>query len=72
MAERGAGEQDVTEAIAQGERFAAKFGRVGFRRNFRFDGQWRGRLTARGNPEKRKAASKDAAFFVGAINRRPT
>ena len=44
MAERGAGEQDVAESIAQGERFAAKFGRVGFRRNFRFDGQWRGRF----------------------------
>ena len=29
--------------VEQGERFPAKFGRTGFRRNFGFDGVWRGR-----------------------------
>jgi hypothetical protein len=29
--------------VEEGERFAAKFGRVGFRRNFAFNGTWRGR-----------------------------
>jgi hypothetical protein len=29
-----------------GERLAAKFGRVGFRRNFAFNGTWRGRRYA--------------------------
>ena len=26
-----------------GERFEAKFGRIGFRRNFAFDGEWTGK-----------------------------
>jgi hypothetical protein len=26
-----------------GERFEAKFGRIGFRRNFAFDGEWNGK-----------------------------
>jgi len=43
MRERGASEQEVTATIEQGERFPAKFGRTGFRRNFSFDGVWRGR-----------------------------
>lgn len=43
LEERGATEDEVTAAVEQGEQFAAKFGRVGFRRNFRFDGAWRGR-----------------------------
>lgn len=43
MAERGATEDEVVATVTGGERFAAKFGRIGFRRNFRFDGLWRGR-----------------------------
>ena len=43
MAERGATEQDVESTVAEGERFEAKFGRSGFRRNFGFDNQWRGK-----------------------------
>lgn len=46
MRERGASEQEVEAAIASGERFSVKFGRHGFRRNFRFDGVWRGRIFA--------------------------
>ena len=42
MRERGATEEEVEAAIREGERFPAKFGREGFRRNFRFDGTWRG------------------------------
>lgn len=34
LAERGATESEVEATIAGGERFAAKFGRTGFRRNF--------------------------------------
>jgi len=41
MSERGATEQEVTAAIESGERFEAKFQRVGFRRNFAFDATWR-------------------------------
>jgi hypothetical protein len=43
MRERGASEAEIASALADGERFAAKFGRTGFRRNFVFDGLWRGR-----------------------------
>ena len=43
LSERGGTEAEVVATIRQGERFPAKFGRVGFRRNFPFDGTWRGR-----------------------------
>jgi hypothetical protein len=44
--ERGATEEEVRAAVELGERFPVKFGRVGFRRNFPFDGMWRDRLYA--------------------------
>jgi len=43
LAERGATEAEVMATVEQGERFPAKFGRTGFRRNFAFGGTWRGR-----------------------------
>lgn len=43
LAERGATEAEVVATVEQGERFPAKFGRTGFRRNFAFDDVWRGR-----------------------------
>ena len=43
MAERGATEDEVTATVEQGEQFPARFGRTGFRRNFPFDTEWRGR-----------------------------
>lgn len=43
MAERGATEAEVIATVESGERFPAKFGRMGFRRNFAFDGEWQGR-----------------------------
>ncbi|MGA8170886.1 MAG: DUF4258 domain-containing protein [Methylocystis sp.] len=46
MSERGATEEEVAATVAQGEMFQAKFGRVGFRRNFNYDGLWRERLYA--------------------------
>jgi hypothetical protein len=46
LAERGATEAEVIAAVEQGEQFPAKFGRVGFRRNFSFAGKWRGRRYA--------------------------
>lgn len=36
-------EDEVTSTIEEGERFEAKFGRVGFRRNFAIAGKWRGK-----------------------------
>ena len=46
LAERGASEAEVIATVEHGERFPAKFGRTGFRRNFAFDGLWRGRRYA--------------------------
>ena len=43
LAERGATQEEVRVTIEQGEKFPAKFGRLGFRRNFPFDSAWRGR-----------------------------
>ena len=44
LAERGATQDEVVATIEAGERFPAKFGRSGFRRNFSFEGTWRGRF----------------------------
>jgi hypothetical protein len=41
--ERGIESEEIVETIEKGERFAAKFGREGFRKNFPFAGFWRGR-----------------------------
>jgi hypothetical protein len=43
MDERNATEDEVKATIEQGEKFPAKFGRTGFRRNFPFTGEWRGK-----------------------------
>jgi hypothetical protein len=43
LMERGATEAEVIEPMHEGERFPAKFGRTGFRRNFPFGRMWRGR-----------------------------
>lgn len=46
LAERGASAEEVMATVEHGERFPAKFGRMGFRRNFAFDRLWRGRRYA--------------------------
>ena len=43
MEERGTDEDEVRITVEHGERFPAKFGREGFRHNFQFHGEWRGR-----------------------------
>jgi hypothetical protein len=46
LTERGTTEAEVIATVEAGERFPAKLGRTGFRRNFVFDGEWRGRRYA--------------------------
>jgi hypothetical protein len=46
MMERGATTEEVIKAVEIGERFPAKYDRTGFRRNFPFQGLWRGRAYA--------------------------
>ena len=43
MKERGASVDEINAAIAEGEQFPAKFERTGFRRNFEFNREWRGK-----------------------------
>ncbi len=43
MDERNVTEDEVNATIEQGEKFPAKFGRTGFRRNFPFNREWRGK-----------------------------
>ena len=43
MIERGANEFEIIATVEQGETFPAKYGRTGFRRNFPFNGAWRGK-----------------------------
>jgi hypothetical protein len=43
LSERGVTQDEVVVTVQAGESFPAKFGRTGFRRNFRFDSIWRGR-----------------------------
>jgi len=43
LQERGTTEEEVAFTIESGERFAAKYGRIGFRRNFPFNGEWGGK-----------------------------
>ena len=43
MAERGASDDEIINTVTGGEKFPAKFGRMGFRRNFVFNNEWKGR-----------------------------
>lgn len=36
-------QREIQATVTQGEQFPAKFGRTGFRRNFPFAQEWRGR-----------------------------
>lgn len=44
MRERGATEEEVRTTVSNGERFAAKYGRTGFRRNFSYGTTWNNKL----------------------------
>lgn len=55
LSERGATEEEVLATVLEGESFPAKFGRTGFRRNFRYDSLWR---------DKRYASKQVEAFAV--------
>jgi hypothetical protein len=46
LQERGGTEEEVRLTVEGGERFEAKYGRSGFRRNFPFNGDWQGRRYA--------------------------
>ncbi|GAX61198.1 transcriptional regulator [Candidatus Scalindua japonica] len=43
MLERGTTESEVVLTLEHGEQFPAKFKRTGFRRNFVYNNEWRGK-----------------------------
>jgi hypothetical protein len=61
LGERGATEPEVVATIEGGERFPAKFGRTGFRRNSVFDGEWLGRRYSTKQAEVYAVAKEDIA-----------
>lgn len=67
MDERGASEEDVRLTVVDGERFPAKHGRLGFRRNFRFDHHWRGRHYANRQVEVYAVESKSSVLVITVI-----
>ena len=45
LGERGATPAEVIDTVLHGERFPAKFNRIGFRKVFAYNAVWRGRCT---------------------------
>ena len=67
--ERGATEEEVAGTVREGERFEAKFGRTGFRRNFPFGGTWNGRSFATKQLEVYAVWEADAWLVITVIVR---
>jgi hypothetical protein len=64
---RGATEAEVTATIEGGERFPARFGRTGFRRNFAFGATWRGKAYASKQLEVYAVEENDRWFVITLI-----
>jgi len=65
--ERGANEEEVVETVRKGEWFPAKFGRIGFRRNFPFDNLWRGKRYGTKQVEVYAVEEEDAIVVITVI-----
>jgi len=63
LLERGATEGEVVATVEGGETFPAKYGRTGFRRNFVFNGKWRGKSYSSKQVEA-YAVMEDADWLV--------
>jgi hypothetical protein len=69
MSERGATEREVLETIQNGEQFPAKFGRMGFRRNFLFEKVWQGRIYATKQVEVLAVREDDDWIVIAVVTR---
>ncbi|MCL5966109.1 MAG: DUF4258 domain-containing protein [Deltaproteobacteria bacterium] len=67
LRERGATEGEVVATIEGGERFAAKHGRTGFRRNFPFEGEWNYRRYSTRQVEAYAVEAEDGWLVITAI-----
>jgi len=69
LVERGAAEQEVIATVERGETLPAKFGRTGFRRNFSFNGTWRGRHYSTKQVEAYAVTEDDDWIVITVITR---
>jgi hypothetical protein len=69
LSERGATEGEVVATVSDGESFAAKFGRSGFRRNFQFDGEWQGKRYRTKQVEVYAVQEADAWLVITVVTR---
>ncbi len=67
MSERGATEEEIGLTVEGGERVPAKFGRAGFRRNFSFGAEWRGRHMAMKQIEAYAVEEEDGWLVITVI-----
>lgn len=69
MQERGAEEDEIISTIEKGERYPAKFGRTGFRRNFTFNNERRGKFYATKQIELYAIEEQDAWLVITVLTR---
>jgi hypothetical protein len=69
MIKQGASEKEVICTVEQGEQFPAKFGRMGFRRNFQYSGMWHGKFCANKQLEVYATPEGDDWIIVTVIAR---
>jgi hypothetical protein len=67
MEERGVTEAEIQATVSEGEEFPAKFGRIGFRRNFLYNNQWRGRSYATKQVEAYTVREEDGWMVITVI-----
>ncbi|MCU0561683.1 MAG: DUF4258 domain-containing protein [Desulfobacterales bacterium] len=69
MEERGASEDEITATIEKGERYPAKYGRIGFRRNFVFNEIRRGKFYATKQVELYAVQEQDRWLVITVLTR---
>ena len=69
LAERGVTRAEVERAVNEGERFPAKFGRTGFRKDFPFNDYWRGTHYSQKQVEVLAVEEDDGWLVITVISR---
>jgi hypothetical protein len=69
LIERGTSEDEVIVAVKAGEKFNARFGRVGFRRNLPFRKRWRGKRYKLKQVEVYAIERHDGWFVISVVTR---
>ena len=67
LLERGTTEAEITATVMDGEKFPAKFNRIGFRRNFRYENEWQNRWYENKQLEVYAVEEKDSFLVIAVI-----